>query len=497
MKRQDLPDSQTAYKTLCDLSKRATLLDGIGQLLGWDQETYMPEKAAPVRASQLELIAELSHSVKTGKPFETALKALTKSKSLKEPEKSVVRLLERDFNRESKLPKQFVQEFARTTSKGQVVWQKAKKQKKFSLFKPHLEHIVALVRKKADYFGYTDHPYDALVDEYEPGMTTKALDTLFSELKKTSTAIVTAWQDRKEKPLHIKASDSEQIALCKWLLECIGFDFSRGRVDLSAHPFSSSCHPNDSRMTTRLESHGIVTQVLTTLHEAGHSFYEMGLQQKYYGLPLCQSVSLGIHESQSRFWETRIGRSRAFWKMLYPELKKKFPSSLKSLTLDTLMQRLNQVSPSFIRVDADEVTYPLHVILRFEIEKELVQGSLKVKDVPERWNAAMKSLLGITPKDDAEGCLQDIHWSMGAIGYFPTYSLGNIYAASIFDVFQKAHTDWEKTIARKEFGFIHDFLYKYVWQHGRRYDGSELIKKITGKPLSCKPYITYLNEKYA
>ena len=491
------------YEHLCKLSKRAQMLEGISGLLSWDQETYMPEKASPIRAEQCELLAELAHSIKTSPEYETTLNSLVnistgtfKKKNLTDLQKDALKLFRKDFVKHKKLPTSFVQEFTKVTSEAIFIWQKAKAKNDFRMFQPSLEHIVKLNRKKAELFGYDEHPYDALLDEYEPGATTKEIETLFKEIKTASKSIIKKWQKKKISPLVIPATDSEQVALCKWVLELIGFDFTKGRFDLSCHPFSTSYHPFDTRLTTRTESHGIVIQILTTLHEAGHSLYDMGLPVEHYGTPLCQAISLGIHESQSRFWETRIGRSKAFWKLIFPALKEKFPKALKSETHESIYEKLNQVEPSLIRVDADEVTYPLHVALRFEIEKELIAGELKVKELPERWNAGMKDLLAIVPKTDSTGCLQDIHWSMGAFGYFPTYTLGNVYAAVLFEAFLKKHPDWEKRIQKKDFGFIQEWLAKNVWQHGRRYEAKELLQKISGKKVSAKPFISYLTEKY-
>lgn len=488
------------------MSRRAVTLDGISQLLSWDQETYMPSAASPARAEQRMILAEYAHAIQTGSEFEKCLKSLVdlktaavKAKDLTVTDKAQLRLFHRDFVREKKIPSQFVQEFTRLTSESIALWQKAKLANNFALFRPNLEKIVAMARKKAELLGYDEHPYDALMDEYEPGMTVAQVDQVFNEIKTAISALVkkktTTGQD-KVQDIVIKASHEEELAILNDVLHLIGFDFTKGRLDLSAHPFSTSYHPTDSRITARKGSDGLIVQILTTLHEAGHSFYEMGLPEKQYGTPLGQPISLGIHESQSRFWETRIGRSRGFWKLMLPKLQKLFKKDLGSVTLDSFMPRLNLVKPSFIRTDADEVNYPLHVILRYELEKDLVTGKLKVKDLPERWNEAMNTLIGITPKSDRQGCLQDIHWSMGAFGYFPTYSLGNVYAAQMFEAFAKEHPNWEKRVEKADFAFISEWLSKNVWQHGRRYDGTVLIKKISGKALNAKPYIAYLNSKY-
>ncbi|MBS0635337.1 MAG: carboxypeptidase M32 [Verrucomicrobia bacterium] len=490
----------TQYDQLNELSRRAQTLEGISRLLGWDQETYMPKDATPVRAEQLKLLTELSHEAKTGPVFEAQLKKLIdlktgkiKASNLTQEQQAAVRLYARDFTREKKLPSQFVQDFVHHTSQAIVTWQKAKAANKFAMFLPSLKKTIDLTIEKTELIGYKTTAYDALIDEYEPGITTKEVDAIFEEVKAGVKPIIKR-APKPKKEIQIDCTLNEQLEMCHELLHDIGFDFNRGRLDVSSHPFSQSYHPYDSRITCRDESDSLIVQLLTTLHEAGHSFYEMGFPVKAFGTPLAQAVSMGIHESQSRFWETRIGRSRAFWKFFLPKLQKRFKKELK---LDDFMSRLNQVQPSFIRTDSDEVTYPLHVILRYEIEKELVSGKLAVKDLPKRWNAGIKDLLGITVKTDVEGCLQDIHWSMGAFGYFPTYSLGNIYAAQMFEAFAKKHPTWEKQVEKGQFGFIQEWLHDNVWQHGRRYDGNDLIRKISGKALTAKPFINYLNEKYS
>lgn len=493
---------QKSYQHLCSLSKKSTLLDGITGLLSWDQETYMPKQASAIRAEQIALLAEQSHALHTGKEFEKTLQTLIDIPTGKihdtttdQNRRAILTLSRKDFIREKKLTPSFVQEFARVTSEALFLWQQAKSKNDFKSFQKTLEHIVSLVRKKADLVGYDKHPYDALLDEFEPEATVADIDKLFLPVKKASQEIAKAKRKRVES-IPIPATDHQQMQICRWILDLIGFDFSKGRIDVSAHPFSSSYHPTDTRLTTRMESHGIAIQILTTLHEAGHSFYDMGLPVEYFGTPLCRAVSYGIHESQSRFWETRIGRSLPFIKLILPTLQKKFPKALQGVTPKAFYESLNQVAPSYIRVDADEVTYPLHVILRYEIEKELLTGTLKVRELPERWSAGMKELLGLEPPNDALGCLQDIHWSMGAFGYFPSYLLGNIYAALLFEAFEQAHPDWSQRIQKADFGFIHTWLREKIWRHGRRYSPKELITKATKKTPRADAFIDYLKGKY-
>ncbi len=491
------------FEAIKNLSKRAYTLDGISALLGWDQETYMPKQAASLRASQREIMAELSHSIKTSPQFEKALSHCIDISSgeisahVDERKKAALCAWRRDFLKLKKLPIAFVQHFTKLTSEAIHVWQQAKQNDDFLLFKPYLTKIVAELQKKADLLGYENHPYDALLDDYEPGCKTHTVDKLFQEIKTAITPLVKKCHTQHTTSLPtVHLSAEEQLFICNSVLDYIGYDKERGRIDLSEHPFCGAYHPTDCRITTRLETAGFHMPVLTTLHEAGHGFYEMGLPVEYYGTPLGEHVSLGIHESQSRFWETRIGRSLPFWEFLLPLLAKHFPGRFEVVRAHDLLSHINQVKPSFIRVDADEVTYPLHVILRFEIEKELIEGTLQVDELPERWNSAMQNILGITPRNNREGCLQDIHWSMGAFGYFPTYTLGNVFCAELFYAFEQTHPDWADRVRAGDFSFIREWNYTHIHQYGRQYTSTELVERTTSRSISSKHYLNYLAEKY-
>lgn len=494
--------AQASFLELKALSKRSHLLNGISGLLGWDQETYMPEKGASIRAEQRELLAEISHTVTTSEAYEKALNACLKTASeLSFEEQAAVKRWHHDFLRQKKLPTAFVQEFARLTSESIFVWDRAKKEDNFSLFEPQLSKIVEMLRKKADLLGFDAHPYDALLDEYEPEMKTREVDLLFSALEQEIPKLLSELMERQEEfprlPIDLNLTENEQLVIARKTLDAIGYDFTRGRLDLSSHPFSSACHPDDSRITTRLESHGLVNQVLTVLHEAGHAFYEMGLPKEQYGTPLGEAISLGIHECESRTWETRIGRTEAFWEFLLPQVHTLFPKSGVTATPKEFFREISRVAPTFIRTDSDEVTYPLHVILRFQIEKELIEGKLAVKELPERWKSGMQKTLGIRPKTDREGCLQDIHWSMGAFGYFPTYTLGNMYAAALFPIFEKAAPNWRQEVKQGQFESIRKWHLENVHRYGRLYTAAELVEKLTGKKLAAESYVGYLREKYS
>ncbi len=497
---------QEIYRTLHQQGRRARLLTGISHLLDWDQETYMPSGASGVRAEQLELLAGITYAEKTSKKFVTPLSKLIDipkgtliAKDLTPEQQAAVREWRHDYIKAKALPKKFVEEFARTTSQSILAWRSAKKEDNFTHFVPYLDKIIGMARKKADYLGYDQHPYDALLDEYEPGMTTADVSKLFGNLRTDIKGILKRISSQKEVDdsfLHGKFSAEKQMEFSKDLLRQLGYPEEHGRLDLSTHPFSLAPHPTDSRITTRIHPTLLLQSILAVLHEAGHAFYEMGLPQKEYGSPLGDYISLGMHESQSRWWETRIGQSKAFWQYALPLLNKKFDKKFDRISVDAFYQAVNKVEPSLIRIEADEVTYPLHIILRFELEKGLIEGSIKIRDIPEVWNAKMKELLGVTPSNNAEGCLQDIHWSMGAFGYFPTYTLGNLYASHLFEAFEKKYPDWEKRVSVGDFKFIREWLTQVVHRHGRLYSSQELLKKITGKKISADAYLKYLDDKY-
>jgi len=463
------------YQKLCDLSKHARILQGISSILDWDQETYMPSGAAGIRSEQLEAMAGIIHQEKTGRKFANALSKFIdlsngkfKTKKLTPEQVAAVKEWRRDYLHDTALPAKFVKEFAKVSSQAITAWRSAKKENAFQQFAPYLDRIVQLNRQKADFLGYGDHPYDALLDIYEPNVSTKEVTALFLKLRKELTPLIKKMAEHPidDRFLYGHWDVTKQIDFSKKILDAMGYDTEKGRVDFSAHPFSSSSHPTDSRITTRIHPESLMSNIGAILHEGGHALYEMGLPQHYYGTPLGDARSLGVHESQSRWWETRIGQSKSFWQYFFPLLKDTFKGQLDHIALQTFYRAINKVEPSFIRIEADEVTYPLHVILRFELEKGLIEGSLNVRDIPEAWNAKMEEYLGIIPKSNAEGCLQDIHWAMGAMGYFPTYTLGNLYAAQLFEAFAKEHPDWEKKVAAGQLEFIKLWLNDKIYLLG-------------------------------
>ncbi len=498
--------AQKDYQKLQEISKNIAVLQGVAALLDWDQETYMPPAATAIRAEQLKTLAGIIHRESTGRKFANALGKLINiktgkniPKTLASEQQAAVKEWWRDYHHDTRLPAKFVEEFAKLQSQSIVAWRSARKENAFQQFAPFLDCVVSMNRKKAELLGYKDHPYDALLNEYEPDVTTKEVSLLFGKLQRFITPFL--------KKLMVKNIDdsflfgeydhSRQMTFGFKVLDAMGYNMDKGRVDFSAHPFSTTSHPTDCRITTRIHPQSLISNILVLLHEGGHALYEMGLPADKFGTPLGKSRSFGVHESQSRWWETRIGLSKPFWEHFYPILKETFLDQLKNINLEKFYQALNKIKPSFIRVEADEVTYPLHVILRFELEKGLIEGSIHVREIPDLWNAKMKEYLGVTPRNNSEGCLQDIHWSMCAFGYFPTYTLGNLYAAHLFEAFSKDHPDWEKRVAKGELEFVRSWLNDKIYRHGRRYPTQELLKLATGKEFNEEAYLKYIKDKYS
>ncbi|QVL57253.1 MAG: carboxypeptidase M32 [Simkaniaceae bacterium] len=494
------------YEKLKERGKEIYTLASVLMLLEWDQETKMPIGGASFRASQIELLSSLTHKEKTSDSFKKALEKLIdlktgsiKSDSLDERKKGALREFRTELLKDTKLPSSFVKKLAKANSEGTHAWQKAKNSNTFESFLPNLETIVELNKEKAELLGYDDHPYDALLDLYEPGMTTKKLDTLFGELKPFLTNLTKNLSNNKQDDnafLSTFFPIEKQMEFCREILKEMGVDPQKSRLDTSVHPFCLGVHPTDVRLTTFTSATAFFTNLSAVMHEGGHALYELGLPPEDFGTPLGSYCSIAIHESQSRWWECFIGQSRSFCEYLLPKLQKAFPSELKELTIDPFTSVLNQVKPSLIRVFADEVTYILHIIIRYEIEKDFLSGSIDLKDLPKIWNEKMKDSLGIVPETDAEGCLQDVHWSFGLIGYFPTYALGNLYAGQLFETFKKDHPDFEKKISAGDLSFIRHFLLEKIHRFGRELPPLALIEKATGHPLSPKPYIDYLTKKY-
>ena len=484
-----------------------TQLRSVAAVLSWDQETYMPPGSARARADQISLIMSMSHARFISTDFRRSLGTLIDLPTGKVSEDNLtpeeVRLLEmtwRDWRRATALPVEFVGELARLTAEAQHVWEQARRRNDFSLLVPYLEKIISMKRDEADYLGYDEVPYDALLDRYEPGMTTEKLQALFDALRPALVDLVARIKDQavpdQRKVLTRDYNETDQWEFGMGLLRDMGYDLTRGRQDRSAHPFTTNFHPSDVRITTRLRHDDLAIGLFGTLHEGGHALYEQALDENYFGTPLCEPVSLGIHESQSRLWENYVGRGRPFWKCYYPRLQERFPGQLKDVSLEDFYTAINTVAPSTIRVEADEVTYNIHIMLRFELEQALINDSVAVGDLPALWNEGLEKYLGIRPENDTEGVLQDIHWSMGGIGYFPTYALGNLYGLQFYEAAKGQIAHLEDKIAGGDLGTLREWLRENIHQVGRAKTADELVRELTGGPLSAEPFINYLEQKY-
>jgi len=473
-------------------------LNSILQLALWDQEVNMPTKATDARAESISHLATLIHNKFVSIDHDGLL-----TKLIKVSDAVIISETWRTYNRERKLPADFVRKLSETCSKSQSVWAEARKKNDFKLFLPWLKKIVDLKRQEAKYVGFTESPYDALLDMYEPGMTAKKTEVIFTDLKKLLIPLLKKIKASKNKTNETNADKTKGYfpieAQKKWntfMSKSIGFDFEAGKIDVSTHPFASGLHPNDVRFTTRYREDDLLYSIGSTIHETGHGLYEQGLPVEHFGTPLCESISLGIHESQSRMWENIIGKSKSFWKYFYPKLQREFPDPFQKIDLEEFHKIINIVNPSLIRTEADEVTYNLHVILRFEIEKAMIEGTIKLENLPKIWKSKMKEYLGINVSNDTQGVLQDVHWSMGGIGYFPTYSFGNLYSAQFFSAMKRDMPDIENKISSGNFREINKWLRKNIHCHGKTHTAENLVKRVTGENLNSKYFKKYIENKY-
>jgi carboxypeptidase Taq len=494
---------EQAYAALAERLQTTSLLESCSSVLGWDEQTYMPPGGAGHRANQLSLLAGLCHERATA-PETGDLIAEVEATPLAvgdTPAAANIREVRRDFDRATKLPRRLVEELSHTCTLSQQAWIAARKQSNFKPFQPWLEKIVALKREEAQAIGYgSGVPYDALLDAFEPGMTAADVTRLFTPLREELVKLISAIRGSGRHPNReiitrlYPAGAQREFSMAA--ARQIGFNFDDGRLDTAAHPFCSGFGPGDTRLTTRYDEHHFPGAFFGTLHEAGHGIYEQGLNREAYGLPTGAACSLGIHESQSRMWENFVGRSRSFWKYFYPKAQQAFPEALATTSAADFYGAINDVQPSFIRVEADEATYNLHILLRFDLERPLIAGDLQPADVPGVWNETFTKYFGLVPPDDAYGCLQDIHWSGGMIGYFPTYALGNMYAAQFFDCASRELGDLPGAFSRGEFGSLKTWLNEKIHKHGRRYRAQELVQIVTGESLSPLPLVKHLHQKF-
>lgn len=470
----------------------------------WDLRTGAPRKGVEARS---EVIGELSadmFNMSVSDEMGDYLKRLSEPdtfEGLDEVNRKLVEECRKEYERSKKIPPDKYKAYVVLTSQAESIWEEAKEQADFAMFKPYLEKIVAANREFIELWGYEGHPYNTLLDMYEPGMTVEKLDRLFADVREQLVPLATAIQQSGSAPdtsfLQQSFDVAEQKKFSLFILKELGYDFDAGRLDESVHPFATGLNPGDVRITTRYLPDDVTSALFGTIHECGHALYEQNISAQLIGTTLCTGTSMGIHESQSRFWENMIGRSRPFWLRYYPKLQEQYAAQLGEVPVESFYSAINVVRPSLIRIEADELTYNLHIMIRYEIEKALFDGSLDVADLPSYWNAKYKEYLGVEPSHDGEGVLQDVHWSGGAFGYFPSYSLGNMYSAQIRRALEQDLGELDALIANGQFAAVKDWLVERIYRHGKLLTPHEIVTRVTGEPLDPQYLIDYLRTKYA
>jgi carboxypeptidase Taq len=490
--------SSAAYQQLCERSRELHLLRSVAGVLSWDFETYIPSKAVPYRADQLSYLEAKAHTLLTDPCVGDWLKAAEQFgfEAVSE-EAANIREWRRAYDRATKIPVALVEEFEKTRTIAREAWAQARAESKFPLFEPHLGKIVELTRRKAELWGYKESPYDALIDDYEPGTTASQIKPILEELR---VALVELLGQIGTKPVAENFLDGHypiegQQAFSREIATAFGYDFGAGRIDTTTHPFATTLGPFDQRITTRYNLQRFDVSLYGVMHETGHALYEQGLRLDRVGLPSGDAVSLGIHESQSRLWENHVGRTSQFWQRWHATASKYLPD-IGRYSPEALVSGVQRVAPSFIRVEADEVTYDLHILLRFEMELAMIENRLKVKDLPEAWNSRFHELFRLIVPDDSRGVLQDIHWSLGSLGYFPTYTLGNLNAAQLMFAAEKNIEELPDQLANGNYRPLLQWLRANVHQHGRRYLPAELMRRATGETTQARYRIEYLRTKY-
>jgi carboxypeptidase Taq len=471
-------------------------------LMQWDLRTGAPKKGVELRSEAIGTLSGEVFKMRTSQQMEAFIDRLSQKDiydSLDDITRVTLRDVKREYERNKKIPQERFQEYVVLASQAESVWEEAKDTNNFELFRPYLEKIVAMNIEFVGYWGYKDNKYDTLLDMYEPNVTTKQLDEIFGGLREETVklvkGIVNTGRRVNSAPFQRQFAVDKQREVSRWLLKTIGYDFSAGRMDETVHPFMSAINHFDARVTTRFEADPR-SALFSTIHEGGHALYEQGVSADLVGTPLCEGASMGIHESQSRFYENMIGRSREFWEANYSQLLEYFPSQLADVSMDDFYRAINDVQPSLIRIEADEVTYNLHIMIRYEIEKGLINETIKVADLPAVWREKMKDYLGIEPADDATGVLQDVHWAGGMFGYFPSYSLGNIYAAQFRHTLAKEMPDYMERVRQGDMMAIKGWLNDKIHQYGRLLTPREIVQKVTGEDINSKYLVDYLHEKY-
>lgn len=492
------------YRRLKEILAEVTDLTRATLLLEWDQDTYMPPGGVQSRAEQMSTLSRLAHVAFTSDEVGRLLSELEDEMSGRpydSDDASLIRVVRRDYDQARRIPAELVSEIVSAGATARPVWEKARHDSDFGSFAAAMEHNVELNRRLADALGYKDRPYDALIDRAEPGMTTAELESIFAELKRAIVPLVadiTRHADAVDDKVLYRGFDPEiQLKYGLDLVTKLGFDLQRGRQDISVHPFESAFGPGDVRITTRVSAGFFNECLFGLIHEAGHAMYQQGIGVNLDRTPLFDGASPGVHESQSRLWENLVGRSLPFWRHFFPSLQAAFPEPLRGVDAEGFFRAVNRSYPSFIRVEADEVTYNMHILLRFELENELLEGTLKVKDLPEAWNARVKSYLGLNVPNDREGVLQDVHWSYVSFGIFPGYTIGNLVGAQLMEKARTDMPDLDARFEKGEFATLLDWLHRNVHRHGRKFTPNELLERATGRPLTAGPWIDYIQAKFA
>ena len=472
-------------------------------VLSWDQQVNMPTMGGEARGQQLATLGKIAQEKFTSDEVGKLLEDVKQEYAGADPnsdDAAMIRVAARNYDKARRVPPEFVAEQAIVSAKAFEAWMEARGKSDFSIFQPHLEKVVELVQKYVSFFPPADHPYDTLLDDYEPGMKTQDVKTIFDALRPKQVKLIkaiTSSKQVKDDFLHRKYNETKLWDFGVNVITKYGYDWNRGRQDKAPHPFETTFSVNDVRITTRFETDNPLATLFSTMHESGHAMYEQGINPNYERTSLSGGTSLAIHESQSRMWENLVGRSLPFWEHFFPALKKTFPSQLDGVSLKSFYKAINKVEPSLIRVNADEATYNLHVMLRLELEIAMVEGRIAIKDLPEIWNTKMQEYLGVTPPNDAKGVLQDIHWSGGAIGYFSTYALGNLVSAQLWEKINKDIRDLDDQIRKGKFDALLGWLHEKVHTHGHKYDPQDLVEHVTGSKITPEPYVRYLTKKYS
>jgi len=492
-------DSKKAYQELLSLERTVGLWTSVDAVLGWDESTYLPEAAVGLRGEQKALLASTVHDLVTN-PRIGDLLTIVQDSPLATDEEVAANLREfrRAHDRATKLPPSLVHRIALASTRGREAWIEARRRSDYSLFQPHLESLLKLRHEECSALGFCENPYDAMLDHYEPGTRTQGIAGILDALKRELVPLIDRVRGSSQKSsleaLKAHYPVESQYEFGKATVVALGFDLKRGRIDTTTHPFCSGFGPMDVRITTRYDTTFFPSSFYSLLHEAGHGLYEQGLKEEKFGQPMGAACSTAIHESQSRMWENLVGRRHSFWQHFYPKAQKVF-SPLQSISGDEFVRAMNHVELSPIRVEADEMTYNLHIILRFELERAMLDGDLHTRDLPGAWNEKCKQIFGFTPPSDALGCLQDVHWSGGDFGYFPTYALGNMYAAQFFEAAERELGNLDAQFSQGQFGQLREWLRRKIHCQGQRYIASELCQKVTGLELSHEALIRHLTKK--